>query len=159
LNTSSMTTISIDLEDFDARNQAFELVNTGDTLLTDFNLYHIGLILPQGAGLYDLEIESVTITVPQQGQPGDFDGDSDVDGRDLLAWQRQLGGAGSADADNSGTVDQADLEIWKENFGAGAAVPAAGAVPEASSLALACCMVLQAVSLTRRRNRTLARAG
>lgn len=78
------------------------------------------------------------------GLAGDFDADGDVDGGDLLAWQRELGLTGTyrpADGSLSGAVDAADLAIWKAQFGdlvtLPAATAAAGAVPEASSLALA----------------------
>ena len=47
-NTATYTTIEIPLASFSARNQAFELVNSGDSLLTDFNLYYIGMVtLPE----------------------------------------------------------------------------------------------------------------
>jgi hypothetical protein len=47
--------------------------------------------------------------------PGDFNGNSVVDGTDFLVWQRGLGGAYAA----------ADLPIWQANFGNGAqAAPA-----------------------------------
>ena len=65
-----------------------------------------------------------------------FDGDSDVDGVDFLAWQKGFGKSPNAllsdgDADGNGAVDGADLAIWKDQFGAtGLAVAAAGSVPE-----------------------------
>jgi hypothetical protein len=150
-NTTSMTTVSIDLDAFTIRNQAFELVNTGDGLLTDFNLYYIGMVLPQGAGLYDLEIESITVTVPPQGLAGDFDGDSDVDGSDFLVWQRQLGGPGSADANNNGVVDGDDLTTWRNNFGNALAAPSAAAVPEPTAFAVIGAALLASISWRRRR--------
>ena len=61
------------------------------------------------------------------GLDGDFDGNTDVDGYDILAWQRGLGG----------DFDAGDLADWKANFGAGAdATAAVGAVPEPSSIVL-----------------------
>jgi hypothetical protein len=74
---------------------------------------------------------------------GDFDGDSDVDGDDFLAWQRTLGQAVSpgtgADGNGNGTVDAADLTVWRGGFGSvvAAGVASAGAVPEPTSLAVA----------------------
>jgi hypothetical protein len=55
------------------------------------------------------------------GLPGDFDGDGDVDGLDLLAWQR-----------NPAVGNLAD---WKNNYGTGSL--AAVAVPEPSAVLLA----------------------
>ena len=77
---------------------------------------------------------------------GDFDDDGDVDGRDLLTWQRTLGSAAvppgsGADGDGNGTVNGADLTVWKGDFGDGAAAIAAGgsvaAVPEPAAWLLA----------------------
>jgi hypothetical protein len=70
----------------------------------------------------------------------DFDDDGDVDGNDFLRWQRNVGlGAGATnaqgDADGNGAVNATDLTLWKGEFGS--AVPAAGAVPEPATAALA----------------------
>jgi hypothetical protein len=59
------------------------------------------------------------------GLDGDYDGNNQVDGHDFLTWQRQLGGPGAADGNNSGTVDGPDLQIWVDNFGEPGAEPAA----------------------------------
>ncbi|HEX6961188.1 MAG TPA: hypothetical protein VF175_04930 [Lacipirellula sp.] len=76
------------------------------------------------------------------GDDADFDDDGDVDGRDFLVWQRNLGTTSGAtnsvgDADGDGAVDADDLAIWEGNFGTGAAVAAAGTIPEPASGALA----------------------
>jgi T5SS/PEP-CTERM-associated repeat protein len=51
---------------------------------------------------------------------GDFDGDRDVDGVDLLIWQRGFGLSSAAhsqgDADGDGQVTQLDWEIWEQQF-------------------------------------------
>ena len=52
----------------------------------------------------------------------DFDGDLDVDGADLLTWQRGLGAATGAlqiqgDADLDHAVSANDLSVWKAQFG------------------------------------------
>jgi hypothetical protein len=69
------------------------------------------------------------------GLAGDYDHDNDVDGNDVLIWQRNLGSsadpAGSgADGSANGAVDAADLNVWRSSFGVGAA----SAVAEASSI-------------------------
>ena len=66
------------------------------------------------------------------GQPGDYDGDSDVDGADFLVWQRAYGAVGNnpADGNHDNVVNGDDLTVWKNNFGASGAVGAAAAVPE-----------------------------
>jgi autotransporter-associated beta strand protein len=56
------------------------------------------------------------------GQPGDFDFDGDVDGRDFLIWQQ--GGSPSP-------LSSTDLADWEANYGAGpGALAAAATVPE-----------------------------
>jgi hypothetical protein len=56
--------------------------------------------------------------------PGDFDGDGDVDGRDLLAWQRDP---------NIGS-----LVAWQANYGDSlGSLTAFAAVPEPTSLVMA----------------------
>ncbi|HEX6962504.1 MAG TPA: dockerin type I domain-containing protein, partial [Lacipirellula sp.] len=86
----------------------------------------------------------------------DFDDDGDVDGRDLLAWQRGLGATGASpsqgDANGDGNVTSADLDIWKDQFGPGAATPVAAAVPEPAALSLAMAAVCLAGMAARRRN-------
>lgn len=59
---------------------------------------------------------------------GDFDHDGDVDGADLLVWQR-----GGSPTPNS----PSDLAAWKGNFGAGAATAATTTVPEPETLLVA----------------------
>jgi len=81
-------------------------------------------------------------TPPGAGQPGDFDGDGDVDGNDFLTWQRGLGSM----------FDASDLADWKANFGAGAAVAATGGVPEPSS-GMLLTFVLAAAAASRRHER------
>jgi hypothetical protein len=71
--------------------------------------------------------------------PADFDGDGDIDGADVLVWQRTLGATGlppgsGADANGDGRVDGADLAVWRTRVTAANSVPSSGAVPEPSSL-------------------------
>ena len=75
---------------------------------------------------------------PAPGDPADFNGDGDVDGRDFLVWQRNAGTTSGAtkatgDADGNGMVNDADFNAWKNGFGS--AVAAAGVVPEPSTAA------------------------
>ena len=67
------------------------------------------------------------------------DGDFDVDGNDLLNWQRGYGSAGAVgpidgDVNASGAVDEEDLALIKKHFGR--FQPAVAAVPEPTSMAL-----------------------
>ncbi|RIK75972.1 MAG: hypothetical protein DCC67_14535 [Planctomycetota bacterium] len=134
-NTASMTTVSIPLSSFTAQIGQ-EFANPGDGLLSDFNLYYLGLQTDAGAGLVDLEIESLRVLL--SGSPGDFDGDGDVDGNDFLVWQRNAGSS-------------AELADWKANFGAGGG--AVGAVPEPGALVLVALGVVGGLSLRRRQAR------
>jgi hypothetical protein len=70
---------------------------------------------------------------------GDFDGDGDVDGGDLLAWQQQLGASGdpAADGNGDGVVDAADLTLWRQQFGRTSAGAANAAVPEPGAVLMA----------------------
>ncbi|HYO26323.1 MAG TPA: glycoside hydrolase family 2 TIM barrel-domain containing protein, partial [Lacipirellulaceae bacterium] len=69
-------------------------------------------------------------------QVGDYDGDQDVDGNDLVVWQRTLGSATDpfAGADGSGNriVDAADLTAWRQNVDAPMAVPVTAAAADAA---------------------------
>jgi hypothetical protein len=71
----------------------------------------------------------------------DFDDDGDVDGNDLLAWQRGLGpGATHAegDANGDGVANAVDLAVWRYQAGWTEAVVVAGAaVPEPAGVLLA----------------------
>jgi hypothetical protein len=59
--------------------------------------------------------------------PGDFDGDDDVDGRDLLIWQR-----GDSPI---GPLSPVDLADWQTHYGPGG-LTAVTAIPEPASLSL-----------------------
>ena len=95
------------------------------------------LLLPGG---FQWEINylasSVMLEVVGLGTSGDFDGDGDVDGRDLLVWQRNP------------TVG--NLADWQANFGNGS-LSAVTAVPEPSALVLLICAMGFSSSLSRRR--------
>jgi hypothetical protein len=97
------------------------------------------------------------------GLAGDFDVDGDVDGGDLLQWQRSLGATGAApnyltaDGSLDGVVNAADLVVWREQFGRTViyppipSVPASSNVPEPASAALiGIAAIAWAMSLGRR---------
>jgi hypothetical protein len=76
-------------------------------------------------------VDNITISVPSTAQPGDFDGDGDVDGADFVAWQTNFPKATGAtlaegDADGDGDVDGADFVVWQTNF---PFTPGPGAAP------------------------------
>jgi hypothetical protein len=75
---------------------------------------------------------------------GDFDYDGDVDGRDLLIWQR---------GDSPSPLSASDLALWQTNYGAGAgglnAMATQTAVPEPNAVVLVIGAVMLA-SVSRR---------
>ncbi|MCC6491564.1 MAG: hypothetical protein IT424_00920 [Pirellulales bacterium] len=90
--------------------------------------------------LTDQEFADVTSYLSQKyfagggGLAGDYDGDSDVDGDDLVVWENQFGilpvpAAPNADGDGNGVVDGGDFLVWQSNF-APPAAQAVSAVPE-----------------------------
>ena len=99
--------------------------------------------------LYQLQLSVASAVVTQ---PGDFDGDGDVDGADLLVWQRTLGSSGAslaADGNSDGVVNGLDLDIWKTWFGSEAANPIQ-AVPEPAGLIMAAILLIPFERLRRR---------
>jgi hypothetical protein len=95
-----------------------------------------------GLGNQSAFFDDFSLQGPAPGVAGDFDGDSDVDGNDLLIIQRGIGT----------TTTGADIISWKANFGAGGATAATAAVPEPSTIAsaLACAAVVSACGYRRR---------
>ena len=69
---------------------------------------------------------------------GDFNGDYLVDGGDLDAWKAAMGVSDAGDADGDGDSDGADMLVWQRNQTAVIATVATAAVPEPTSLTLAC---------------------
>nr|MBA3480972.1 hypothetical protein [Pirellulales bacterium] len=83
--------------------------------------------------------------------PGDFTGDSVVDGADLTRWRTNFGATGApsvaqGNADADGDVDGRDFLIWQRNVGA---TPIA-AVPEPAAALLAAFAAIAAVIKARR---------
>lgn len=148
-NTTSMTTVSLPLSGF-TRFLAGEFLNDGDNSLTNFNLYQMNLETIIGAGLVNLEIESIRVLLPAPpGLPGDFNKNNVVDAADYTVWRDHLGAADESALNGNGDglngVDQGDFTLWKNSFGNTAGAGAlAGAVPEpsAGALSLTVCGVL-----------------
>lgn len=84
-----------------------------DQVVVDGKLWDIG---------YDADSVFVTYSGLSAGLPGDFDNDGDVDGRDLIAWQRN--------------PSLGNLADWQAHFGQSNIVPAVTAVPEPASAML-----------------------
>jgi hypothetical protein len=68
--------------------------------------------------------------------PGDFNGDSVVNGDDLAVWRDSVGPNPAADADGDNDSDGADFLTWQRALGGGAAAPATLATPEPSGALL-----------------------
>lgn len=89
-----------------------------------------------GYGAFGEEL-AVTITVAPD-LAGDADLDGDVDGDDLLHWQRQFGSTvtaySGADSGGDGLVGEADFALWRQNFGVTTPPGPQVAVPEPNSM-------------------------
>lgn len=84
---------------------------------------------------------------------GDYDNDLDVDGRDLLVWQRAFGTAMQLPNDRTpGSVTSADLVDWQINYDVSLVQPvsAAVAVPEPSTALLLFMLLLNGHKLRQR---------
>lgn len=82
-------------------------------------------------------------TVATDAQPGDYNGDGNVNLADYTLYRDTLGsvldewGSG-ADGSGNGVVDAADYDVWRQHFGTAIASPAAShaTVPEPGGVAL-----------------------
>ena len=85
--------------------------------------------------------------VVQDGIPGDFDQDGDVDGADLATWKSSAGVNAGADSDGDGDSDGADLLIWQKSLSSFDYTPAAvigSPIPEPASGLLAAATLIAA---------------
>lgn len=104
-----------------------------------------------------LQQQATAVTDVDAVVNADFDDDLDVDGDDLLTWQRGIG-LGSAqrpdgDANGDALVDAEDLAVWQQQFGAGGSSLTArvAAVPEPAAVAGVVIAALAATLSGRRR--------
>ena len=105
----------------------------GESSLADGESFSLGNIFDTSSGVEeDIKFQYTDLnTFTRSGlvkfvtgtDPGDFDGDGNVDGNDFLTWQR-------------GAHSTSDLNDWKANFGGGGSLSASTSVPEPSSLLL-----------------------
>jgi hypothetical protein len=109
------------------------------------------------SGFRDKFAQNAVIAIPPEGY-ADFDGDSDGDGADLLAWQRGVGLSLAApmqgDANGDGLVTSADLAVWQTHFGS-AAPPMVAAVPEPVSQITCASAMFVLFSRVRQRSRSV----
>lgn len=143
----------LDLEFYDSSG-SFLGSMLDQSVSTDHNVEHIYLteltpgeytLKVTGAANWDFGLAWRMATSFDQVS-ADFDEDGDVDGRDFLTWQRNLGtllGAahGEGDADGDGDVDSDDLSAVRNGIMAipppPQAVEGVALIPEPSALALA----------------------
>jgi alpha-amylase len=104
-------------------------------------------------GVVDVDDVQTLITNIVGTVNGDFDLDGDVDGRDFLTWQRNVGLVSGVrydrgDADLNGVINGDDLTIWQAaygNPGLTASTAVSVAVPEPHSVTL---LIMVATALT-----------
>lgn len=56
------------------------------------------------------------VVEPTPSSPADLDGDGDVDGEDLAAWEGAFGSTTAGDIDSDGDTDGKDFLIWQREF-------------------------------------------
>jgi hypothetical protein len=138
--TSTMTTLPpIPLSSFTSQT-AGEFVNAGDGLLSNFNLYYLGLetVTGAGAGLVNIEIESIRVMLAApEGVAGDFNEDDKVDAADYVLWRKS--GTNPLPNDGGALTSTDRYNLWRANFGS-MSMPGGGAgganVPEPTTVAI-----------------------
>ncbi|MEM8945808.1 MAG: trypsin-like serine protease [Planctomycetota bacterium] len=102
----------------------------------------------------DWIVDTIAANTPAT-EDADFNQDGDVDGHDLLVWQRGFGTEGTldtGDANGDGIVDQGDLLIWQNQLQSPVG-QAIAAVPEPSSAASLTALITMLLAAERRRRR------
>ena len=114
------------------------------------NILYIQFVGATGFGGYlnDMLIEGAATPLN-----GDYDGDGDVDGDDLVVWKGEFGQGGPhmADGDGDGDADGADFLIWQRELGLPGQGAAVGAIPEPAGLALLVVGLIARPAAVRRR--------
>ena len=95
-----------------------------------------------------MQDQVVTLLTP--AEPGDYNGDGNVDAGDYAVWRGAFGTTNAyADGNRDGQVDAADYVLWRQHSQAEAASGVGGtAIPEPSSLLL---VITQLLALSARR--------
>jgi hypothetical protein len=154
-NTTTMTTVSVPLSSFTKLTKANEFTNPGDGLLTNFNLYYLGLNTDQGAGLVNVAIDHISVDLPAPaGVAGDYNGNGIVDAADYTVWRDHLGqtfALPNRSVLQSGAIGQGDYDFWKSRFGAISGSGSSAAVPEPATWVLGLIGIM-ALGLMRRRS-------
>ena len=113
--------------------------STAGTFTAIYSLSFSDEDLPGASVLAPLDLILTGIVEEAAAATADFDADADVDGLDLLSWQRgYLNGATLAEGDANGdmSVDTLDLEVWQQQYSNGQISSSATVVPEPSSFCL-----------------------
>jgi hypothetical protein len=130
---------------------------TASASIIDLGIENITKLSLSGPGAASFDAIRIGPTYADVAPPAaDFDGDLDVDGNDLAAWQSNFGvgethAAGDADRDND--VDGRDFLIWQREAGyphAPTDIPTVQTVPE-SATALLLGLGLATIAFGRRR--------
>lgn len=134
--------------DFDPDNPTDYLTSTSNFLNTnEFGTFLVGF-----DGVGDANFAAYfNYTFPEL-DPADFDEDGDVDGEDLVDWQRNYGPFIGADADLDGDSDGHDFLLWQKALPPAGGLQASG-VPEPSSMWMVSSGLLLLVGGVRRKSR------
>jgi hypothetical protein len=102
------------------------------------------LVAVQWTPNYAGDAEATMQIIYKAATGGDYDVDGDIDGNDLLVWQRTLGSAENlvADASGNGIVDSPDLFALRNNFGRLVPLTLAVSAPEPSPTLMAAIVLL-----------------
>jgi hypothetical protein len=142
IRTGSFDTFTGTSEDYDGNWGNFVQLNAEGIL--------------QNVFLSDRTKGLIIVDVSDAASTGDFNDDNVVDGKDLLAWQRNVGAGANAtlamgDGNRDKQVGAPDLDVWKFQFGEDGSHHAVSVVPEATSFWMAAAAIAAVVSAARRR--------